>query len=117
MTILAQTITADKKKPDVPVDVAVRVIAAGIAPSLDSKGRRVRGADGKPAYVARATLALTPVKAGADDEGAIDLADWPTAIGRMLQRQQNVFTLQVVRVGSDGGRTPPSPGNPPGIKT
>lgn len=119
MTILAQATAAPPpavQPPSVPVDVAVRIIAAGIAPQLDARGRQVRGPDNKPVQLARVTLALTPVKAMAADSGAIDLVKWPTAIGALLPPGSTV-QVQVVPIGADGGRVAPTAGNPSGIKT
>jgi hypothetical protein len=120
MTIIAETIAAaagsDGNLPHIPVDVAVRIIAAGIAPQLDTKGKELVGVDGKPIQLARITLALTPVQAKATDSGAVDLADWPAAIGALLPPGSTI-QVQVVPVDKAGGRTAPEAGNVSGITT
>ena len=126
MTILAQANSApnqqntqNQQTPQHPtpfVDIATRVIAAGIAPAVDDRGRRILGADGKPAYVARVTLALTPVKADQNQAGVVNLVNWPTEIGRLLPPNSD-FELDAVPVGGDGNRTQPTAENPFGIKT
>lgn len=120
MTMIAETTTVaiggEAKPPLIPVDVAVRIIAAGIAPQLDAKGKQLRDHDGRPVQLARFTLALTPVKPKRTDGGTVDLADWPVAIGALLSPGSTI-QVQVVPVDKDGGRIAPAAGNPSGIKT
>jgi hypothetical protein len=105
MTALAQTITTAQATMEaaqaVPVDVAVRVIAAGIAPVRDAAGRPVL-TNGEPTYVARATLVLTPVTPPAADAFTVDLARWPEKIGALLV-PGNKVNVDVVPL-RNGGR-------------
>ncbi|WP_426418097.1 hypothetical protein [Bradyrhizobium genosp. A] len=87
MTIFAEATTTSNAgthaAQSVPVYMAVRVVAAGIAPEFDATGKPVVR-NGEPAHLARATLILTPVNSPSADDFTIDLADWPAQIGALL---------------------------------
>jgi hypothetical protein len=94
---LFTTGAANPSVATVKVDVAVRVVAAGIF-----------SRDGTP--YARATLALTPVTCTdqcADD--AIDLAEWPERIGELIK---GGVRIAIWPLGDDAGRGSP-PATPP----
>src|SRR3981189_3530237 len=106
MTILAQANTGNLtgvSLPSVPVDVAARIIAAGIVPQLDARGRPLLGPDGKPIQLARETRAVTPMKADASDKETIELVNWQAAIGALLAPGSTI-QVQVVPIDKDGGR-------------